>query len=96
MLNVECVFKMLTTNRFKRLNTDRLHFRAQQSLCKGNKTFSVRANETVVLDPLFDRKPVKIDQNSSDVVVFRSTSTRTLCLSKAATREKHWGRVSLT
>ena len=38
MLNVELVFK--------RLNTDRLHFRAQQRLCKSNKTFSVRADET--------------------------------------------------
>ena len=38
-----------------------------------------------------DRKPVRINQTSSDVVVFRSTGTRTLCLSQAATREKHWG-----
>ena len=38
MLNVEWIFK--------RLNTDRLNFRAQQSLCQSNKTFSARANKT--------------------------------------------------
>ena len=46
MLNINRLFKRLNINRLKRLNTDRLNFRAQQSLCKSNKTFSVGAVET--------------------------------------------------